>query len=254
MWYSIIMLTQLKHIGLSENEAKAYLAMLELGPSTMLEISARASINRPTAYAQLESLKKKGLVSTQTKGKKQFFIAEDPDQLEILVNQEKKLLSQKQDELGKIMPELKTLFTASGERPQVRYFEGKDGLLKMQEEFLKTKEKIITGIYAVDEVLAVFPEHHETYTPRRLAKKIKTKGIYTSKRGPFLEKEDNEKLLREFKYVPPEKLPISIDITIFDNNVAISTLKGKIGGTIITHPEVAHSFKGIFDFLWKATF
>ena len=64
------MLTQLKHIGLSENEAKVYLAMLELGPSPVLEIAAKAGINRPTAYAQIESLKKMGLVSMQTKGKK----------------------------------------------------------------------------------------------------------------------------------------------------------------------------------------
>lgn len=55
------MLAQLKHIGLSENEAKVYLAMLELGPSPMLEIAAKAGINRPTAYAQLEALKKGGL-------------------------------------------------------------------------------------------------------------------------------------------------------------------------------------------------
>jgi len=57
------MLTQLKHIGLSNNEAKVYLAMLELGPSPVLDIAAKAAINRPTTYVQIELLKKKGLVS-----------------------------------------------------------------------------------------------------------------------------------------------------------------------------------------------
>ena len=72
---------QLKNLGLSDNEAKVYTAMLELGPATVLEISAKAGVNRPTTYVQVESLKKMGLVSTQTKGKKQLFIAQSPEQL-----------------------------------------------------------------------------------------------------------------------------------------------------------------------------
>src|SRR3989344_9013680 len=128
------MITQLKGLGLSENEAKVYMAMLELGPATVLEISAKAGVNRPTTYVQIESLKKMGLTSTQTKGKKQLFIAESPEQFEFMIDRQKNELEQKKEELHKLLPELTTLFNLSDSKPQVRFLEGKEGLIKMQDE------------------------------------------------------------------------------------------------------------------------
>src|SRR3989338_3658806 len=106
-------INQLISIGLSDNEAKVYMAILDLGQATVLEISAKAGVNRPTTYVQIESLKKMGLVSSQTKGKKQIFIAESPDQLEFVIEQEKKTVEQKKEELAKILPELINIFNLS---------------------------------------------------------------------------------------------------------------------------------------------
>ncbi len=100
------MITQLKAAGLSDNEAKVYLAMLELGPAPVQEIAAKAGVNRPTAYVQIEALKKKHLASTQARGKKTFFIAETPENLESLLNKEGVELEARRAELLKAMPEL----------------------------------------------------------------------------------------------------------------------------------------------------
>ncbi len=153
------MLTELKNIGLSDKEARVYLAMLELGPATILEISAKASINRPTTYVEIESLKKMGLVSTQTKGKRQLFMAESPTQLGFIIDREKKTVEQKKEVLSKVLPELTTLFNLAEEKPLVRFFEGKEGLIRMQDEFLKTKNKKIVAIASLDNVLQVFTDH-----------------------------------------------------------------------------------------------
>ena len=245
------MISELKDIGLSDKEAKVYLAMLELGPASVLEISARAGINRPTTYVQIESLKKTGLVSSQTKGKKQLFIAESPSQLEHILDVRNKELEQKKQQLRSVLPELSAMFHLGDEKPLVRYFEGKEGLLRMQEEFLKTKSGEILGIYSVDAVVELFPNHHDTYTPRRILKKIRSRSIYTSKQGPFLAETD-EKSLRQSRFVSPQKMPFTADITIFDDKIAISSLKGKVGGTIITDKEVANSFKTLFQLVWDS--
>ena len=184
------MLNKLKDIGLSEKEAKVYLGMLELGPATVLEISAKAEINRPTTYLQIESLKKRGLVSTQIKGKKQLFMAESPEQLDILLEREKKILEQKQGELKEILPELESLFRTSDSKPVVRFFEGKEGLMKILEEFLKTKNKPILGIAAIEPKYEIFPDILEDYSKRRVSKKINSRVIYTSLDGPILSKND----------------------------------------------------------------
>lgn len=242
------MLNQLKSLGLSEKEAKVYLAMLELGPTTMLQIAAKAEINRPTAYVQIESLKKHGLVSTQTKGKKQLFIAENPEYLQTLLDTEKRVLDSRKEELSKILPELKTLYNIAGEKPLVRFFEGKEGLLKVQKEFLHTKDKLILGISAIDNVLKTFPEREE-YVSQRTKKGIRAKLIYTSATGPK-SKQVDEGLLLETRFIPPEKFPFSADITIYNQSVAIASLMDKITCTVIEQKAIADSFRGLFNFMW----
>jgi len=244
------MLNQLKNLGLTENEAKVYLAMLELGPAAVLEISAKAGVNRPTAYVQIESLKKMGLVSTQSKGNKTLFVAESPSQLEFILDKEQKLLESRKQELASVLPDLTSMFNLSDSKPIVRYFEGKEGLVKMQDEFLKKKPNEIVGITSFDDVLKVFPRQFESYTPERVKRKIHSRVIYTSSEGPFLAESD-QKMLRQSKYVKPGDLPFNADITIFGDAVAIAALKGKLYGAIIEHQEIANSFKGLFEFAWK---
>ena len=119
----------------------------------------------------------------------------------------------------------------------------------MQEEFLKMKGKEIIAITSMDAVNAVFPRHMDTYSPRRVKKGIHSKLIYTSSVGEVLKKRDQTKL-RESRFIKPDKLPFNSDITIYDNNVAISSLTEKIGGTIITDKVVANSFRSLFELLW----
>jgi HTH-type transcriptional regulator, sugar sensing transcriptional regulator len=245
------MLTELKNIGLSDKEAKVYLALLHLGPASVLEVAAKAGINRPTTYVQIETLKKQGLVSSQTKGKKQLFIAESPSQLEHILDKEEKEIEVKKDDLQKILPDLTTIFNLGEEKPQVRYFEGKEGLLAMQEEFLKVKEKEVLGIFSIDEIFELFPNHSSDYSERRIKKAIRSRIIYTSRKGPILKVADKASL-RKSKFIQPEKMPFTADITIFDNNVAVSSLKGKVGGSIITDKTVANSFRVLFRLIWDS--
>ena len=243
------MLNQLINLGFSDNEAKVYMVMLELGPATVLEISARAGVNRPTTYVQIESLKKMGLVSTQIKGKKQLFIAESPEQLEFVIEQEKKTVEQKKEELAKILQELASLFNSSGDKPQVRFFEGKEGLLRMQDELLKSKAEEVVSFSSADGILKIFPRHPKTHSPRRVQKGIRSRLIYTNTGGPILKSHDQE-MLREAKYISPDKFPFKSDLAIYGDNIGISALEGKAVGVIITHKELADSFRALFELLW----
>ena len=208
------MLNQLKNLGLSDNEAKVYMAMLELGPATVLEISAKAGVNRPTTYVQIESLKKMGLVSAQIKGKKQLFIAESPEQLEFMIERQKSELEQKKEELHKLLPELTNIFSLSDSKPQVRFFEGKEGLLKMQGELLKSGTDEVVSFASADGLIKIFPDHPQTLSSKRVQSGIRSRLIYTNRGEPALKRSD-ENMLREAKYVSPDKFPFKSDIAIY---------------------------------------
>lgn len=244
------MLERLKNIGLSDNEAKVYLAMLELGPSPVVEIARKAEVNRPTAYVQIESLKKKGLVSTQAKGKKQLYIAESPARLEFYLDSELKDVEQKKDELNKILPDLDKLYASTGSRPQVRFFEGKEGVLTMQNMLLKSGVSEIVGVSSMDSVVKVFPNIQKEYSPERVRKGIKSRLIYSYSGGPVL-KESDEQVLRESRFISLDKMPFTGDITVYGDNVAIIAFEGQVSGVVIEHPEIAKSFKQFFEFMWN---
>jgi len=243
-------INQLISLGLSDNEAKVYMAMLELGQATVLEISAKAGVNRPTTYVQIESLKKMGLVSTQIKGKKQLFIAESPDKLESVIERERKAIEYKKEELHKLLPELTGIFNLSDSKPQVRFFEGKEGLLKMQGELLKSGANEVVSFASADGILKIFPDHPQTLSSKRVQRGIRSRLIYTNKGEPVLKRYD-DKMLREAKYISPDKFPFKSDVAIYGDYISISALEGKVVGVIIVHRELADSFRALFNLLWN---
>ena len=112
----------LRNLGFSEKEAKIYLALLEMGTGTAMTISKKADIKRPTTYLILEELKKKGLVS-EIPEQKHVFAAENPEVLQ-------KNLKQNLANLGELLPIFKAKFNR-GEKPKIKYYEGKDNLYKL---------------------------------------------------------------------------------------------------------------------------
>ncbi len=245
------MLEELRNLGLSGNEVKAYIALLELGPSTVLQIANKAGINRPTTYVQVESLKRRGLVGTIMKGKRVMLTPKDPvAQLGMMLEQQEQEVRTHKAVLEKLLPELGAMYTLGGNKPRVRYFEGIEGLRQMQAEFLRCQSKKIYAISSLDNVLEILPDQFESYTPRRIARGIHSKIIYTTKRGEILERNDI-KHLRESRFLRPEKFSFTSDITLFDDSVAISSMETPISGTIITHKDIAGSFKALFSTMWE---
>ncbi len=242
---------ELQSLGLSEKEAKVYLAALELGPDTVQNIAKKAGINRPTAYLQIESLKQKGIISEVEKDKKVLYMAESPDRLTSLLNLHEKELKFKEAELERILPSLSELFTGSGEKPKVKFYEGKAGIKTIEEEFLNTKTTEIHGFVNIDKVHKLFPEHEKGYSPKRVAKKIKSRIIYNREAGPLARPDDPEKL-RVAKFIDYKKLPIDADISIFKDKVAFLSYKDDPIGVIVESKEIAETMQAIFRQIWES--
>ena len=69
----------LQSLGLSDKESSVYLALLELGASSVLRIAEKADVKRPTAYVVLEALMEKELVKEIKKKTTTLYVAEDPE-------------------------------------------------------------------------------------------------------------------------------------------------------------------------------
>jgi sugar-specific transcriptional regulator TrmB len=246
---------ELQKLGLSDKEAKVYLASMELGPTPVQNIASKAGVNRATTYVMIESLIGRGLMSSFEKGKKRFFTAESPDQLLSLLHKEEMEAKEKTRQFENILPELKTLFAAAEEKPRVKFFEGVEGLKTIQEDVLKSKYDSEEEVVALDEFDKIFPRQEPQGHRSKMAEKIKkekirVRAIYTSDKGKVLSaKEDGEQ--RERRYVPPEKFPFATDIVIYGNKVALGVCRGKIIGVIIESKEISEALRAIFNLAWE---
>lgn len=240
---------ELQNLGLSEKEAKVYIASLGLGADTVQNIAKKAGINRPTAYVQIESLKEKGLMSQVEKGKKTFYLAESPERLESLLNVFEKELNLKKSEVGRILPALQNIFAGAGERPKVRFYEGMEEIKSIQNDFLKAERKQVEGFVNLDKLQELFPDFAKSYTPKRIARKIESKVLYNRGKGR-LEEATNPAELRTAKHINFEKLPISSDITIYDDKVAFLAYKVKPIGVIVESKEIAATLRAMFYLIW----
>src|ERR1700722_7802450 len=128
----------LKNFGLSEKEIAVYLALIELGPSSVREISAKSKVNRGTSYDILKSLIDLGIVSFYNKEAKQYFLAEQPEKLLSALDKKQEDLSLIKSNIQDSLPELKILFEKQGGKPTVKLYEGKQGVRHILEDVLES--------------------------------------------------------------------------------------------------------------------
>lgn len=243
----------LQKLGLSSKEARVYLAALELGAAPVQQIAKKASVNRPTTYVILESLMRKGLATSVERGKKVLFTAEPPEQLERLLARQQDEIEGKRQDLLKILPELEAIFNLSENRPRVRFYEGREGVIAANQDFMRDLEEgtTIHAFTPLDDMTATFPNFLKYQPEQRLMKKIISKVIYTHKDGP-VPNATNKKELREARFLPREKFPLTGNLSFVKaKKVGIVVYRNNIVAVNIENPDIANMMKAIFDLIWE---
>jgi len=139
----------LHQLDLSDREIAIYEALLKSGPASIRDIASRTSINRGTTYETLKQLANKGIVSYFPKGKRRFFMAEDPDRLLKLAERKQQALSSAIDQLQReIVPGLKDL-KPDFSPGNVRFYEGDDGVELVLRDILDSASRSEDKHYAV---------------------------------------------------------------------------------------------------------
>lgn len=247
------LLLKLRSLGFSDKESKVYVASLKLGSAPIQKIAKLATVNRATTYVVVQGFMNKGLMSSYTKGKKRLFTPESPDKLSSLIRQDKAEVEAKENTINEILPTLSGLYdtTQGGNRPQVRFYEGKLGLNAVREEILKTKSKESFSMYNLDSLEGVFTaEERTSFSKKRIAKKINVHSIYSSSLGDILKDSKVDRTL--FSYIDLNKYNSPIDITVFDDNLAITSYKEPMMSVIIQNESIANAIRQILTLVEKS--
>lgn len=243
---------ELQKVGLDEREARVYLAALELGPSPVQKIAQRADIPRATVYLVLSDLQNKGVVTTYDQGKKTYFVAEPPQRLSDLAEEQALKLKLQQESIQRLIPELEARgrFEKS-ERPVVRYYEGNQAVTAFLRDSFLSRQGEILGIVHLDRATetlqkAGFPI--EKVRERRTKYKIKSRVIYTNNAGKPIAGYSTPQ--RQAKFVPVEKYPFEADISIGGDRIFFVPYGTPLRGVAIEDKAIAGSLRKVFELLW----
>jgi sugar-specific transcriptional regulator TrmB len=123
-----ILVEQLSELGLSKKEAILYLALLELGPSSVQELAKTTKLNRSGIYSCLESLIKEDFSYMQEKDDTRIYTAKSPEVLMKKAELLAKTFSKTSRESLSLLTDLNGLAPRFKPEPRVLFSEGRAGL------------------------------------------------------------------------------------------------------------------------------
>lgn len=234
----------LKKIGLSNKEAQVYLALLELGLSSVDAIAKKAGTKRPTTYLVLDDLQSRGLVSLVPRERKALYVAESPEQIGSEI-------ARKQELLTRFLPELLAIYNTRKDKPQVQLFEGREGVTQVYNKVFSSPE--IWFFATIRQVFAMFPEMEAMLKQKLIKREIKVREILTRtpediKYLQSLPAVDNYRGRLASKDTPE----FLTDNAFFGDSVAFFSFSPKIFAVIITSVPIVKSLRALYELAWQA--
>ncbi len=230
----------LKSLGLLESEISTYMAALEQGPSTVIDLSKKSKLSRQATYTAIDMLAERGLMSSVLRGKKRFYTAEPPSKLLAYAKRKDNELHDKVADLEKMLPELE--LQTGGEKPVVKVFEGKEGLKSIIQDIQKSTAKEsfeITDVDAMYEVLSTDDLKELKHALERKGRKVT--GIYAGKDprpAPGV----------KAAIIPSGKGGFKSNIGIYGNSLVMVTFTGKMYSLLIESEPLAQAMKTLIEY------
>jgi sugar-specific transcriptional regulator TrmB len=231
----------LMDIGLSMYESKVFLALVELGESSVGDISKKCKVHRTNVYDSLKKLETKELVVCNEKEGTKYFNAKDPREL-------MKILKKKEDKLKQILPQFMLDYDLAG-KTEAHIFEGVQAMHDLFDGLLKYKETVLT--YGLPkEVASILGEWNNQHHKKRIAQKINMLHIYND------DAQERIKYLNNMEYTEARCLPkeynspVSTDIC----GEEVLFVFWKLSSPIIIqikNKQIADYYKRYFEILWK---
>ncbi len=231
----------LEEVGLTKNEVKVYLRLLQRGPAPAGKVAEKLDVHRPNVYDALEKLVARGLVTYVFQDEKKIFQAANPEALHAV-------LEEKQIQLKKLIPELKTHAALAETKARAHIFEGNAGIKAMTDDQLTVRTPIYSfGIPKnVSERMKSFVG---IYHERRIRQKQWQYHLYNENA------QERIAYLNTLSHTKAAFLPKEYDspatTNVYSDKVSFFIWADEPLGVMIQDERMAESYKKYFRLLWK---
>jgi sugar-specific transcriptional regulator TrmB len=242
----------LESAGLSKNESKVYLTLLDLGLTTSKSIIEKTKLHRQIVYDSLDSLSKKGLVSFVIQSNTKYFRASDPKEILNLFGERERDINNKKKQFEKILPRLITKKKESSEKQEATIYQGDKGISSLLRDMLNQNEDILT-IGASEIKAEAFQYHLKFNLPKFHKVREQNKINYKILLSEELRQRARElnKLKNTSAKILPNEFTSNSSTNIYGNNVSIIMWGSQPFGILIKSKEIAEAQRKHFHLLWK---
>lgn len=245
--------TVLRRAGLTESQAKGYLALVQHGQLTPVELAEHTGESRTNGYAVADKLVALGLASKKD-GLKAVYIARHPSALESLAEKRRKVVIAHERAVKDNISPLIDLFYAATEQPGTRTLQGIEGIKQVYEETLSTPDKTIYLLRSVADVHDLGEGYLDTYRTRRANAGIHTHALTpdTPTARRHANSGEDETLLFHRTMLPLAAYTAPVEIDVYGNKVALIAYGDTQMVTIIDSPLIAEAMRQVFQLLAAA--
>lgn len=234
----------LSGFGFNAKDEHVYLALLEMGHTTLTPLSRRLSIPVTTVQSTMKRLVKKGVVDVTKNKSRSVFTAHHPDVF-------KTLLTEQAKSVAGILPLLASLKTEILEQARIRIFE-RERMTDILNESLNAKSKTVYEIVSAKEFQNVIGEKFH-YSKRRMQKGITLKSLRVrSHEIKQYSAATHVRELREARFLPTD-LTFEASILFWDDTIAIFSTKSEGAHLMITSKSIREMMQQIFELLWSVS-
>ncbi len=245
----------LEDIGLTKVQAEAYKKLIEVGLSSAPALAGLIGESRTNGYKVLDKLVDLGLAVKEAVGGKFKYSATSPAALEQFVKQQAETVRQKQRRLNIELPRLLDYYFAHSERPSIRYFEGKDGIVSIYKDQVATQDQMYYIRTPSDLSYLGFDELHHL---RNLYPKFGIQrhviiqdsspaDIPTEERIPV--EESDKHMLINRTWIHENDYTAPVEWAAYGNKLSIVQYGEEAMGMVIESAPIAEAFRQIFTLL-----
>lgn len=247
----------LRELDLNDIEIQVFLSLLDIGSGVTSVIASNAELNRITTYEALKRLSKKGLVKIRAKkgSSVKYFVPEEFDAIKEKLEIKKEAIETTISSAGEMKSYFDAKFRHNENKPEVLFYEGKEGIQKVLMDTLKENPDEILSFSSAESLEEGFDASFlKQYWSKRVSLKIKTRGILpdTEKARKDFSKERNQKELRELLFLPSSLFSFKNEIDMYgDTMVIISLTRGFEHAVVIKSQSVVQGMRSVFETMWN---
>ena len=239
----------LRKAGLTESQAKGYLALIEHGELTPTQLAEYTGESRTNGYMVCEKLEKLGL-ATRGDGKKTIYRPTHPSSIESLAERRRKALVRSEQEVKQGISPLIDMFYKYREEPGARTLQGVSGIKEVFADVIRTGQDVYFIRTAVD-IQTLTVDFYNVHSRERVASGIATYAltpISESSVRNFTSGNDQKNNFHRTFY-PEKSYDAPVEIQVYGDKIAMIAYGDTQMATIITSPPLADSMRQIFKML-----